>query len=441
MTSTDTPVRPAPTRWSRLLVALLTLSMAACASAPDAHHASAAWPTRESVRAAPGSFTPEGLAALDARMKEAVDKGEVAGLSWVLVKDGEVAGFHIHGAQAFGGTPVAEDTLFRIRSMTKPVTAVALMQLWEQGRFQLDDPVTRHVPEFAGLKVMAGEDPATKAPILEDLKAPITMRDLFTHTAGLGYGLSANNAVDRMYQTDNPMGRPNMQSAIDRIAEIPLLAQPRTRWSYSIAIDVQGAIIERLSGMPFGEYLEQNLFKPLAMTDTGFWLTEADKPRFATVYTRNAASGQMEVFPDPANRSFFVRNHMESGGGGLASTAHDYVRFVQMLLNEGELDGKRVLKPETVRMMMQNHLPDGVRAGGGAGWGLGGAVVVNAPTERAPQPVGTFSWFGIDGTWFWVDPVNKLGFVGMIQRRGNAGPGGIDLRAESAQLVYRALAK
>jgi CubicO group peptidase (beta-lactamase class C family) len=266
------------------------------------------------------------------------------------------------------------------------------------------------------------------------------MNEVMTHTAGFGYGLSAASAVDREFQRDNPHGAPNLQASIDRLAQIPLLAQPGEKWSYSYAVDVQAAALERMTGMTFGQYLKQNIFTPLAMNDTAFFISEeAYKTRLATVYTRNAQTGEKDVFPD--GYSFTVQNHTESGGGGLTSTAHDYARFVQMLLNDGELDGRRILKPETVKTMMTNHIGDmkGVFGGGGFGWG--GSVKLAAPTDTAPAPIGAYDWFGIDGTWFWVDPVNHLGFVGMIQRRGQAGPGAINLRSESQQLVYKALAK
>lgn len=417
--------------------------LAACATGTggqeQASSASAKWPSAADVVASQAAFTPTGLAALDARMKEAVDKGEVAGVAYVLIKDGKVDAFHIHGAQSLGGPPMTERTIFRIRSMSKPVTGVAMMQLYEQGKWKLDDPVTKYVPEFANLKVITGEDPTTHQPIVVNANRPATMRELFTHTAGLGYGLSAATATDRMFIADNPMYKKDMKAMIDRIAEIPLLAQPGTKWSYSIGIDVQGAIVERLSGMKFGDYLKKNIFTPLAMNDSGFWLTEKERPRFAQVITRNNDTGKMIDYPDAPNRDFFKPDHEESGGGGLTSTTHDYARFVQMLINKGELDGHRVLKPETVDMMFTNHLAPGLRAMGG-GWGLGGAI--SGPTSpRSPQPPGTFSWFGIDGTWFWADPVNKIAFVGMIQRRGGGGPGAVNFRGDSAQLVYSALAK
>ncbi len=420
------------------LAAGLAGVLAACAhdAAGSGGKSTARWPTKTDVVASE-AFTAEGLTALDARMKEAVSSGQLAGLEYVLIKDGKVAAFNVFGNQSFGGPPMTEQTIFRIRSMSKPVTAVAMMQLWEKGLWKPEDPVTKFLPELGAMKV------ATTAENLDNLvpaKRPASMNEIMTHTAGFGYGLSASTAVDREYQARSPMFEKDLPALVKRAAEIPLLAQPGERWSYSIAVDLQGAIVEKLSGMTFGDYLEKNIFKPLGMPDTGFWLTEEDRPRFATVYTRNGATGQQDVFPDPQGRDFFHKDHAESGGGGLTSTTHDYARFVQMLLNKGELDGKRLLKPETVDLMMQNHIGDLKGVFGGGGFGYGGTVAMAPPTDRAPQPVGTWSWFGIDGTWFWVDPVNKIGFVGMIQRRGG-GPGFIDVRGEAPRLVYSALKK
>jgi len=419
------------------LAAGLATVLAACAAMDGGASSNAAWPTKSSVTATQ-AFTAEGLAALDARLKQAVDKQEVAGLEYALVKDGKVVAYNIFGNQSYGGPPMTPETIFRIRSMSKPVTGVAMMQLWEQGKWKPEDPVTKFLPELANLKVATSTDnldnlaPAKRAP---------TMNEVMTHTAGFGYGLSANNAVDRAYIANQPMEKKDLPALVKRVSEIPLLAQPGEKWSYSIAVDLQGAIVEKISGKKFGDYLEQNIFSPLGMKDTGFWLTEAERPRFATVYQRNATTGAWDVFPDPAARDFFLRPQAESGGGGLTSTLHDYVRFSQMILNKGELDGKRILKPETVNYMMQNHIGDLKGVFGGAGFGWGGAVKLAAPTDASPAPAGTYDWFGIDGTWFWVDPVTNIGFVGMIQRRGNAGPGAINLRSESQQLVYKALVK
>jgi CubicO group peptidase (beta-lactamase class C family) len=416
------------------LAAGLASVLVACASMGGGSSASGAWPTKADVEPTT-AFTAQGLAVLDARMKEAFDKGEVAGVQYALVKDGKVVAFNTFGTQSIGGPPITENTIFRIRSMTKPVVGVAMMQLWEQGKWKPEDPVTKFLPELGSLKVATSQDNLDN---LVPANRPPNMNEVMTHMAGFGYGLSAASAVDREFQRDNPHAQPNLAAAMNRLKDIPLLFQPGERWSYSYTVDVQAAALEKMTGTTLGEYLDKNIFTPLSMNDTGFFLTEADyKNRLATVYTRNAQTGQREVFPD--GYSFTVRNHHESGGGGLTSTTHDYVRFVQMILNEGTLDGKQILKPETVKVMMSNHIGD-KRSMGGGGFGWGGAVKTTEPNERAPAPIGTFDWFGIDGTWFWADPVNDIGFVGMIQRRGNAGPGAINLRGESQQLVYKALA-
>jgi CubicO group peptidase (beta-lactamase class C family) len=420
------------------LAAGLASVLAACAALDGAPAAvSTAWPRQADVVATAPAFTPAGLQSLDARMKEAVDKSEVVGLQYALVKDGKLVAFNTFGKQSIDGPPVTEDTIFRIRSMTKPVVGVAMMQLWEQGKWKPEDPVTKFLPELGNLQVATKADSITEG--LVPATRPPNMNEVMTHMAGFGYGLSAASAVDREFQRDNPHAQPNLQAAMKRLAQIPLLFQPGERWSYSYTVDVQAAVLEKITGQALGNYLDQNIFTPLGMNDTAFFLSEDDyRNRLATVYTRNATTGAKDVFPD--GYSFTVRNHHESGGGGLTSTTHDYVRFVQMILNEGSLDGKQILKPDTVKLMMTNHIGE-TRAMGGGGFGWGGAVKTQAPTDNAPAPVGTYDWFGIDGTWFWVDPVNDIGFVGMIQRRGNAGPGAINLRAESQQLVYKALAK
>jgi CubicO group peptidase (beta-lactamase class C family) len=430
-------VKNAPMKGMKVwLAASLATVLVACATAGVASGPSAdvtKWPTMADVQPAP-AFTAFGLAALDARMKEAVDKGEVAGLEYVLIKDGKVAAYNIFGNQSIGGPPMTEDTIFRIRSMTKPVVGVAMMQLWEQGKWKPEDPITKFLPELGALKVATSQDNLDN---LVPANRPPNMNEVMTHMAGFGYGLSAASAVDREFQRDNPHAQPNLKAAMNRLKDIPLLFQPGERWSYSYTVDVQAAALEKMTGTTLGAYLDKNIFTPLGMNDTGFFVSEEDyKTRMATVYTRNAQSGQRDVFPD--GYSFTVRNHHESGGGGLTSTTHDYARFVQMIINDGTLDGQQILKPETVKVMMSNHIGD-KRSMGGGGFGWGGAVKTTEPTDRAPAPVGTYDWFGIDGTWFWVDPVNNIGFVGMIQRRGNAGQGAINLRGESQQLVYKAL--
>ena len=410
------------------LTAGLASVLAACVSmGPSA--SSAQWPTATDVVATAPAFTPAGLQSLDARMKEAVDKSEVVGLQYALVKDGKLIAFNTFGKQSIDGPGVTEDTIFRIRSMTKPIVGVAMMQLWEKGLWKAE--------ELGSLKVATKADSITEGVV--PANRPPNMNEVMTHMAGFGYGLSAASAVDREFQRDNPHAQPNLAAAMNRLAQIPLLFQPGERWSYSYTVDVQAAALEKITSKTLGNYLNENIFTPLGMSDTAFFVSEDDyRNRVATVYTRNATTGERQVFPD--GYSFTVRNHHESGGGGLTSTTHDYIRFVQMILNEGTLDGQQILKPDTVKVMMTNHIGD-ARAMGGGGFGWGGAVKTAAPTDNAPAPVGTYDWFGIDGSWFWVDPVNDIGFVGMIQRRGNPGPGAINLRAESQQLVYKALAK
>jgi CubicO group peptidase (beta-lactamase class C family) len=408
-----------------------------------------AWPAAAVADPTKVGFTAEGLRALEARMQEAVEKNEIAGINYALVKDGEVAAFKFLGHQALGGTPMNANTLFRVRSTGKTITAVAMMQLWEQGKWKPEDPITKFIPEFANLKVATSPDnldnlvPVSRIP---------TMHEVMTHTAGFGYGLRTEIAADRAYREKDVLRAKDMQTFVNQIAELPLMVQPGVRWQYSVTYDLQGVIIERITGKKFGDYLEENLFKPMAMNDTGFWMDEADRPRLVTAYTRNATTGVLEVYKDEDNflseDPFKKNSHFESGGGGasgLLSTLHDMTRFTQMLTNGGEIGGKRILRPETVDFMMQNHIGDkrGILGGNGYGFGYGGRVVLDGLTETTPQPNGAFSHFSIDGCWFWVDPKNKLSFVGLIARRGGTGPGGVAMGGEgdAPKLVYKALAK
>ncbi len=410
---------------------------------------SPAWPTAAIADPARLGFTAEGLQALDDRMKQAVDKGEIAGISYALVKDGEVANLKFVGAQSLGGRPMQADTLFRIRSTGKTITAVAMMQLWEQGKWKPEDPITKFLPELANLKVASSPD--NMVDLVPVSRTP-TMNELMTHTAGFAYGLNLANATERAYRDKDILRSKDMKTLVARAAELPLVVQPGQRWQYSIAVDLQGVIIERISGKRLGDYFEQNIFAPLGMTETSFWLKEADRPRLAVVHTRNTTTGALEVFKDEDNFAsddpFRKDSNFESGGGGAAgliSTLHDFVRFTQMLVNKGELGGKRILKPETVDFMTQNHIGNlkGVLGGDGFGFGYGGRVVVNGSTETTPQPNGAFSHFSIEGAWYWIDPANKISFVGLIQRRGPAGPGGVAMGGDgdAPRLVYKALAK
>jgi CubicO group peptidase (beta-lactamase class C family) len=429
-------------RWFVLCVATLAVACASTSSGPLSK--GAAWPTMADVVPDPKGFSAAGLAKLDARMKEAVDKGEVSGIITLLARRGDVVHYTAHGVQSYEtGVPMSERTLFRIYSMTKPVTGVAMMQLYEKGLWKLDDPITKFLPEFSNLQVLkskdAGLQPANRAP---------TMKELMTHTAGFGYGLMQFHPVDQMFLKENPLGKSDMQSMVETVAKIPLLEQPGTRWSYSIAVDLQGAIVERLSGKKFGEYLREHIFEPLHMNDTAFFVAPDQQARIATVYLWDRNAGKLVPMRDPPGRDFYKPDHVESGGGGLISSMHDYARFAQMLLNRGTLDGAQILKPETVELMTQNHTGDfrvgfdgnaATSGSSGTGFGLDFSVVYDPVAANTQQGKGSFSWFGIAGTWFWVDPTNDLFFVGMIQRRGGAGVDAINFRTESVKLVYDAL--
>jgi CubicO group peptidase (beta-lactamase class C family) len=331
--------------------------------------------------------------------------------------------------------PVQKDSIFRIYSMSKPITGVAMMMLYEEGKWQLNDPVSRYIPEFARLKVYAGKND-DGSPKLEDARRSMTMRELMTHTAGLGYVLSPNNPVDKMIIDGNVLnpGAP-LQTMIDGLAKIPLLAQPGTRWSYSIAVDVQGYLIEKFSGQSFADFARTRIFEPLGMKDTAFYVPKEKLARFSQVHTGAGASLAVDTNrPDPT-----VVPLGPSGGGGLFSTAMDYARFCEMLLQGGQLNGVRLLAPRTVEMMRTNHVnPDPLKTmPPGTGWGMDFQVVTDAAAAGDSVSDGTFSWFGIAGTWFWIDPVKDLAFVGMVQHQnlGTTRP----IHALSRSLVYQAI--
>ncbi len=430
-----------------LLVSAL-FGLAACETAPAAEPETISFQQLDATEA-PAGFSANGLAALDAAMRKSVDDGKVRGVSTLLVKDGKVINYDQYGIRrAADQAPVTEDTIFRIYSMSKPVTGVALMTLYEDGAFSLDDPITKFVPELAGLKVFEGYDDAGER-ILVNADRPATMRELMSHTAGFAYGLFSDDPVNKMFAEAEVLRAPDLDTYISRLATVPLLYQPGTNWAYSTAVDVQGYIVEALSGKPFGQYLQDEVFAPLGMTDTGFFVPDEKRGRFSDVFTPNSETRELEQIEAP---SFAFREGgvgMEAGGHGLVSTMGDYARFCQMLVDGGELNGVRILKPETVELMRTDVLPDGVSLFSdgvspnpqmaGHGFGLDFAVYVDPSATGASQPEGTYYWGGAAGTWFWIDPVNDLFFIGMIQRF----PGGLDrsMRSESADLVYRALAE
>jgi CubicO group peptidase (beta-lactamase class C family) len=411
------------------VVALLAISVAV----PVAENG------RDLAKAAPESVgvSTERLKRLEAGLRAFVQENRLAGVTTLLARRGKTVHSFTAGKKDSRKPDVmARDSIFRIYSMTKPVTAVAMMMLFEEGKWQLDDPVSRYIPAFAKLQVYLGDNPDGTMK-LEPARRSMTMRELMTHSAGLGYVLNQANAVDRLIIKEQTLdSSAPLQAMIDKLAKTPLSAQPGTRWYYSIAIDVQGYLVEKLSGQTFGDFLETRLFGPLGMKDTAFYVPKDKLARLARIHT-DGKDGQLAPPADDAI-DVTVPPAGPSGGGGLFSTADDYLRVAQMLLNGGEFGGRRYLAPRTVQMMRTNHLQAEplatVRAG--TGWGLGFRTVIDAAAAGEPVADGTFDWFGIGGTWFWIDPASDLTFVGMIQHRGRANN---EIRTISRNLVYQAL--
>ena len=398
--------------------------------------------------AAPGSvgFSAEGLKKLDAHMQGLVDTGHLPGVTTMLVRHGKVVNFEVHGKKGFDGPPMTKNTIFRIYSQTKPITGVAMMILYEEGKWKLDDPVSKFIPEFASLRVFKGVNPDGSFDTVPADRPP-TMRELMSHSAGFAYGLNPDNPIDKAYVDTGVLGSKSRQEFIQKVAALPLVAQPGARWKYSVAVDLQGLIIEKLTGMSLGDFMQKRIFGPLKMNDTGFWLPAEKQDRLASLYVWGPK--QQKLVPADG---FMVLDlskppAVASGGGGLVSTNADYARFAQMLLNGGELEGKRILKPETVKLMRTNMLSDTIMASEeppfntakGRGFGLDFAVVLDS-AKAGPQGEGTFSWGGAAGTWFWIDPKNDLFFLGMIHILNKQGDPAIrDIDDDSAKLVYDAL--
>jgi len=399
-------------------------------------------------------FSADRIKLLDAAMDRAVDSGQVAGIETMLVRHGRIVDLHLHGLKSLSAaTPITRDTIFRIYSQTKPLVGVAMMILFEQGRWRLDDPITKFIPEFANLKVMNGVD-AKGQPTVEDMKRPPTMRELMTHTAGFGYGLRTGNPIDDAFRDQKVLASSNLQDMIDKIAKIPLLYQPGTRWAYSVAVDIQGYIIEKLTGQRLGDFMADHIFKPLGMKDTGFFIPPSQKARLSEVFVSNPQTGKLlEITPAlfPAYQDFTKQPPMDSGGGGAVSTIDDYARFCQMILNGGELNGVRILAPATVALMQADHIEDTVVPGhpdeeygppigtAALGFGLDFAISLDPAKLGSLQGKGSIWWGGAAGTWFWIDPKNDLFFLGMIQRFGGGAAGSDRLGVESQTFVYSAL--
>ena len=352
---------------------------------------------------------------IDSTLRTYVDSGRVAGASALVWEKGREVYFGAFGmADREAGRPMSRDVIAQIFSMTKPVTGVAMMQLWEQGKFKLDDPLATYLPEFANVRVYAGGDSAS--PTFEAPSRPITIADITRHTAGFVTN-AGEKGVGPLFRTANPGDRNNTITQFSqKLASVPLASQPGTRWSYGISVDVQAALVERITGQPFGRYVREHILDPLKMRETRYLVPEADRARFAALYQRDAA-GALVRAPDAIAKAFNTRTWaLEPGASGFTSTLDDYLRFARMLLNGGELDGVRILRPETVRLMATNHLPATVRDSsfltgkGQVGFGIDFAVRHSPPKTAAEMNgvVGEFFWDGAASTLFWVDPANRL---------------------------------
>lgn len=361
-------------------------------------------------------------AKIDAALGELVESNQLIGASALVFEKGREAYFGAFGlADRESNKPMQRDTLARIYSMTKPVTGAALMVLFDEGKFQLDDPLEKYAPEFANMRVFAGTD-ATGKPKLEALQRPVTIRDVMRHTAGLTSGNpdTDSSPIGAMYRAANPTRLDNtLEQMAKEIGQVPLLYQPGTRWLYSHAVDVQAFLVERLSGQRYDEFLRARILEPLKMTSTRYTLRTEDRERLAQIYSR-ADDGTFSVLTDDDAVRINEKDWpMKPGGYGLVTTLDDFMRFARMLLNDGELDGVRVLSAQAVELMRTNAMPAGVTdtswlpSKGQVGFGIDVAVRIAPPanSEEASGAVGEYFWDGFGNTLFWVDPRNEIAAV------------------------------
>jgi CubicO group peptidase (beta-lactamase class C family) len=390
-------------------------------------------------------FSTERLAKLTQLMNAKVEDGTMVGGMGMIARNGKIIYSQTYGqADREAGKAMADDAIFRIYSMTKPITGVALMMLYEEGKFRLNDPIAMYIPEMANLQVALStggtgivSDGTTSTAIgsgdeslVGQTRKPTrqpTIRDLMTHTSGLTYGIFGNTEVDQAYRKAGLMGDMDLKEFVTALGKLPLQYDPGSQWHYSVSVDVQGYLVEVLSGMKFSEFLEQRIFAPLDMQDTAFKVNEGNKDRLAQLYKPEgvtadnyfspATGSGLEVADAFMSAGYIYGVKFESGGGGLVATARDYLRFSQMMLNGGELDGVRILSPKTVDLMTTNHIGDmGLGYGRkGIGFGLDFAVVLNPGELGEVSSAGEYNWGGAAGTRFWIDPQEQLIGLFMVQ--------------------------
>ena len=385
------------------------------------------------------------LANIKHKLSAYVEAGNVAGFVTLVVRQGEVAHLETIGHRDAGQRlPMELDTIFRIYSMTKPVTSVALMMLYERGKFQLYDPVSKYIPAFAKTRVLSGYGFLGKELVEQD--PPMTVQHLLTHTAGLSYGFFYDTPIDEMYR--DSIFRSETASLEEKIlgmADLPLRHQPGTAWNYSIATDVCGYLVQVLADMPFEDFLQQEIFDPLGMVDTQFHVPKEKVRRFAKLYQHRPVDGSFREYEGAPNipfHDFTKPASAPSGGGGLVSTISDYCLFARMLLNRGESNGARILGRKTLEFMTMNHLRSellpidiGGNTIGGRGFGLGFDVVIDPPQTGVLNSTGTYGWSGAAATNFWVDPQERIVGIIMTQLMDNL----LNFQADFRALTYQAL--
>jgi CubicO group peptidase (beta-lactamase class C family) len=361
------------------------------------------------------------LGRIDTHFRRYVDDGRLPGWTIAVARRGKVVHLAHHGlADVEAGRPVAADTIWRIYSMTKPITSVAAMMLYERGALELTDPVSRYIPAFADMRVYRGGSAANPGTVAAT--EPMRVWHLLSHTSGLTYGFHHAHPVDEMYRSKgfefgSPAGM-DLAGACEVFAQLPLVFDPGQEWNYSVATDVLGRVVEVASGRSLDAFLADEILEPLDMTDTAFSVGDADLDRLAALYVRNPAGGLKRY--DAMGAAATKAPTYLSGGGGLVSTAADYHRFTQMLARGGELDGVRLLSPRTVAYMTRNHLPGGAdldtvgrpifaeSSYAGVGFGLGFSVVLDPAAGKAVTSAGEYAWGGLASTAFWVDPVEEI---------------------------------
>jgi CubicO group peptidase (beta-lactamase class C family) len=400
------------------------------------------------------------LARLDEVMRRRyVDSGLLPGLLTYVYRKGALVHVGLCGQMDLErGKPMREDAIFRIYSMSKPITAVALMMLVEEGLIGLDDFVHTHIPEWKDLAVYASGMPSLLADappsyLTTPVERPMKVVDLATHTSGLTYGFMMRTAVDAAYRRAKVTDRQTeggLRGMIGQLAKIPLDFSPGTAWNYSVGIDVLGYLVEKLSGQSFGEFLRTRLFEPLGMNDTAFWVPEDKVERFSSCYQPETGGRGLKLQDDARESTYARPPKLESGGGGLVSTAHDYLRFCRMMLGGGALDGVQVLGPKTVALFSLNYLPGNREIAdlalpgmfsessyAGVGFSLGCGVNINVAKTRLPGSLGEYFWGGAAATAFWIDPKEELTVVFMTQVIGSEAR--LTLRRDLRTLVYSAI--